>query len=218
MIKETMLEKERLIGKFKLQLFAEGDDNTDKTDDKIDEKDKTDDKTDEKKYTQKELNDLITKESRKSTEKLLKEMGFTDFTNAKDGMTKFKEWSDSQKSELDKLKDMVKDYEGKITTYELKIKESEYRDEILKIGVEPTKIGKVLKLVKLSDKEEFKDALEEVKSEFPELFTSDKSDKTDDKDKDKDKGKKDIGKFSSKNKSQSVEDKKAYLLAKYTKK
>src|SRR5690554_6122969 len=60
-----------------------------------------------KTFTQEDVNNLIAKETRKQQEKLLKKLGIDDFENAKEGMAKFKEWQESQKTEQEKQQEAL---------------------------------------------------------------------------------------------------------------
>lgn len=59
-------------------------------------------KAEGKTYSQEDVNNIVTKESRKATEKLLKDLGVEDFDSAKDGLSKLKAWQDEQKTEAEK--------------------------------------------------------------------------------------------------------------------
>lgn len=115
MVFKNMIMKDR--PKFNLQLFAEDKDEqtTDQAEQPGDEKDTATNKAEEKTFKQKDVNNIVAKESKKATEKLLKELGIEDFGNAKDGMAKFKEWQESQKNEQEKqqetLNNLTKDKE-----------------------------------------------------------------------------------------------------------
>lgn len=56
----------------------------------------------EKTFTQEDVNNVVTKEARAAQEKLLKQLGIEDFDNAKEGMKKFQEWQDAQKTDAEK--------------------------------------------------------------------------------------------------------------------
>lgn len=115
MVFKNMIMKDR--PKFNLQLFAEDKDEqtTDQAEQPGDEKDTATNKAEEKTFKQKDVNNIVAKESKKAIEKLLKELGIEDFGNAKDGMAKFKEWQESQKNEQEKqqetLNNLTKDKE-----------------------------------------------------------------------------------------------------------
>lgn len=114
MFKNTIM-KDR--PKLNLQLFAEDKDEqkTDQAEQPGDEKGTATDKAEEKTFKQEDVNNIVAKESKKATEKLLKELGIEDFENAKEGMVKFKEWQESQKTEQEKqqetLENLAKDKE-----------------------------------------------------------------------------------------------------------
>ena len=69
-----------------------------------------------KTFTQEDVNSLVAKEAKKAQEKLLKQLGVEDFNNAKDGLSKFKEWQESQKTEAQKQADRLKDLETNFST------------------------------------------------------------------------------------------------------
>jgi uncharacterized Ntn-hydrolase superfamily protein len=60
-----------------------------------------------KTFTQDEVNSIAAKEAKKAQEKFLKQLGFDDFKNAKDGFSKYKEWMDSQKLEAEKQSEQL---------------------------------------------------------------------------------------------------------------
>lgn len=53
-------------------------------------------------FNQDQVNNIVTREKREATEKMLKELGVDDFDSAKDGMEKFREWQESQMTEQEK--------------------------------------------------------------------------------------------------------------------
>src|SRR5690625_3288977 len=67
----------------------------------------TSEKVEERVFKQEDVNNIVAKESKKATEKLLKELGIDDFENAKDGLAKFKEWQESQKTEAEKQQELL---------------------------------------------------------------------------------------------------------------
>ncbi|MEK5038775.1 hypothetical protein [Sporosarcina sp. FSL K6-3457] len=64
--------------------------------------------TPDKTFTQTDVNNLVAKESKTAQEKLLKKLGIEDFDSAKDGLEKFREWQESQKSEAEKQAEALK--------------------------------------------------------------------------------------------------------------
>ncbi|KLV23073.1 hypothetical protein ABW02_20315 [Niallia circulans] len=73
--------------------------------------DKPEDTPPAKKFTQEDVNNLVAKEAKKAQEKLLKQLGVEDFNNAKEGLNKFKEWQESQKTEAEKQAERLKELE-----------------------------------------------------------------------------------------------------------
>jgi hypothetical protein len=60
---------------------------------------------------QSEVNRIVARERRKAQEKLLKELGIEDFENAKEGLQKFREWQESQKTEAQKQAERLQQLE-----------------------------------------------------------------------------------------------------------
>ncbi|WP_269757878.1 hypothetical protein [Thalassobacillus sp. C254] len=70
----------------------------------------------EKTFKQEDVNNVVAKETKKAQEKLLKQLGIEDFENAKEGMQKFKEWQDSQKTESEKQQERLTNLETSYNT------------------------------------------------------------------------------------------------------
>ena len=60
-----------------------------------------------KTFTQEDVNGLVAKEAKKAQEKVLRDLGITDFSSAKEGLNQFKQWQESQKSEADKQAELL---------------------------------------------------------------------------------------------------------------
>lgn len=81
-------------------------------------------KTEETKfYTQDDLNNIVAKESKKAIEKMLKDLGVEDVKSAKEGLKKFNEIQEAQKTDLQKALERAELAEQKIATYESEKKE-----------------------------------------------------------------------------------------------
>lgn len=78
--------------------------------------DKPGEKQGEKTFSQQDVNNLIARETKAATEKLLKSLGLTDFENAKDGISKFKEWQESQLTETEKQANALKEATSTLET------------------------------------------------------------------------------------------------------
>lgn len=123
-----------------------------------------------KTFSQEDVNNIAAKEAKKATEKLLKQLGVEDFNSAKEGLTKLREYQDSQKTEQDKLNE-------KLTTYESQAKESENtifslqaENAAIKAGItEEKNLNAVITLAKtkVHDDVDITKAIEMVVEEFP---------------------------------------------------
>ena len=102
-MKET---KERVP--MRLQFFAEENDEGNQEPTNLeDEEGTTTEIVEEKTFKQEDVNNIVAKESKKATEKLLKELGIEDFEGAKDGLVKFRKWQDDQKTEQELVNEKV---------------------------------------------------------------------------------------------------------------
>jgi hypothetical protein len=163
--------------KFNLQLFAEDKDEqtTDQAEQPGDEKDTATDKAEEKTFKQEDVNNIVAKESKKATEKLLKELGIEDFENAKDGMAKFKEWQESQKTEQEKqqetLNNLTKDKE--ILTSENQNLKSQI--SAMKQGVKADFVEDVVALAErlVNDETTIDEAIKAVVEKYPHFVGED---------------------------------------------
>lgn len=122
-----------------------------------------------KTFTQEDVNNIATKESRKAQEKLFKDLGIEDFEDAKEGMKKFQEWQESQKTEAEKK-------DEKLTNLEKEHLSIKSENELLKAqisaskqGVTPESIEDVVVLAKSLVTEEISidKAIEMVVEKYP---------------------------------------------------
>ena len=104
MSKYIQMKAPELLKALDLQYFADGGDNppADGGDNPAPQNPPKDPPAEQKTFTQEELNNLIAKEKKAAQENFLKSVGFDDFKNAKDGLAKFKDWQDSQKTDAEK--------------------------------------------------------------------------------------------------------------------
>lgn len=89
---------------------------------------------DDKTFTQEDVNNIVAKESRKAQEKLFKDLGIEDFEGAKEGMKKFHEWQESQKTEAEKK-------DEKLTNLEKEHLSIKSENELLKAQISASKQG-----------------------------------------------------------------------------
>ncbi|MFC5773697.1 hypothetical protein [Ectobacillus antri] len=128
-----------------------------------------------KTFTQEDVNGIAAKEAKKAQEKLLKQLGIQDFESAKDGLTKFREWQESQKTEQEKANE-------KLTSYENQVKESQdiifslkAENAAIKAGITDEKnLNAVITLAKtkVTDEVDIAQAITLVVEEFPHFKTA----------------------------------------------
>ena len=151
-----------------LQYFAEGEENPPAGEGEQQEQQQQEQKED-KTFTQKDVNNLIKKETAQATEKLLKSLGFEGFENAKDGITKFKEWQDSQKTDAEKqaaaLEQASKDLEA--TKAEKETLAAQLT--ALKFDADPEKLTDLIVLAKtrVTDEVTMDEALKQTLEQYP---------------------------------------------------
>ena len=153
-----------------LQYFAE-DDVLDKNSSDVDgtiEHDNQDEKP-AKTFTQDQVNGIVTKESRSAIEKTLKELGFEDFDNAKDGVQAYKEWQESQKTEQQKIAEQLESIKSEKTTIEQQFADLQAENLALKTGVIADSVEDVVALakVKVTDEKDIETAIKEVVEKYP---------------------------------------------------
>ena len=105
-------------------------------------------KTEEKTFTQEDVNNLVAKESKKAMEKLLRELGVEDMKSAKEGLKKFKEIQDAQKSDYDKALETIEKLTKENDTYKAEKKSLEEIDSIKNILKEKNIDEKYAKTIK----------------------------------------------------------------------
>ncbi len=151
---------------------------------KTEEKDKTivDNTTKSENYTQKDLSNLIAKETKKAQEKILKDLGVEDFKSAKEGLVKLKEIQDAQKTETQR----IQDENERLTKENNSLKEEKKEREIIdSIGdilsdmeIDKKYSNTIKKLMDLTDVEDYsaetlKPLVEKViNEELPMLFNN----------------------------------------------
>lgn len=127
-----------------------------------------DNKQDAKTFTQEDVNNILAKNSKSATEKLLKDLGIEDFKGAKDGLKKLKEWQDSQKTDLEKLTGDNDALTKSASEKDKLIAQYKTKELASSKGVtDPKMQEKAMKLAMLSDEEDMSKALDAVLVEFP---------------------------------------------------
>lgn len=125
----------------------------------------------EKTFTQDDVDNLIKRESSKQQEKLLKQLGIDDFDSAKEGMKKFQEWQDAQKTEqekqAEKLQQLESDYSS--TNEENTILKAQI--SAMKAGVIAESVEDVVVLAKtlVTDDVDMDAAIKQVVDKYPQF-------------------------------------------------
>lgn len=123
----------------------------------------------EKLLPQSDVNNLIAKETKRAQEKLLKQLGVEDFKSAKEGLAKFQEWQESQKTEAEKMADSLKDYETKYNTVSSENESLKAQISAMKLGVNADSVPDVVALAKnyVSDEVDLDAAMQMVVEKYP---------------------------------------------------
>ncbi len=122
-----------------------------------------------KTFTQDDVNNLITKESRAAQEKLLKQLGIEDFDGAKEGLEKFREWQESQKTEAERQAEALKEYETKTGTLTNENATLKAQLSALKAGVKAESADDVVALAErlVNDETDIDAAITTVIEKYP---------------------------------------------------
>lgn len=127
------------------------------------------DKADDKGFTQDDVNAIAAREAKKAQEALLKKLGIEDFDNAKEGMQKFKEWQDSQKTEAQKQAEAFEKAQEELNGYKGTVSELKAEIAALKNDVNPDSLKDVITLANnlVSEDVTIDDAMKQVIEKYP---------------------------------------------------
>ena len=122
-----------------------------------------------KTFTQEDVNNIVAREAKKAQEKLLKQLGIEDFKSAKEGLEKFREWQEAQKTEAEKQAERLQKLE---TDYQSVASENEMLKaqlSALKAGVNPDSVQDVVILAKamVNDDVDMDQAIQKVLEKYP---------------------------------------------------
>ncbi len=125
--------------------------------------------TEEPTLKQSDVNNLIAKETKKAQEKLLKQLGVEDFNNAKEGLAKFKEWQESQKTEAEKQAEQLEATNKALQEAAQAKQELEYKLAALEVGVNKDSLEDALVLAQryVNDETDITTALTKVVEKYP---------------------------------------------------
>src|SRR5690554_5439248 len=118
-------------------------------------------------FTQEDVNRIAAREAKEAQEKLLKQLGIEDFESAKEGLQKFREWQEAQKTEAEKQAERLKKLEESNQTLKAQL-------AALEAGVNPDSVADVVILAKnmMSDDLDMKGAIQKVLEKYPHFKAS----------------------------------------------
>jgi len=120
-------------------------------------------------FNQDEVNAYVARESKKSLEKALKELGVEDFKSAKDGLSKLRADQESQKSEYQKMKELADTLTKQIADKDVEIQSHTLKTSLLSAGVRADKMKIALASVSQYDGDTMDDKVQAFITDNPEL-------------------------------------------------
>lgn len=124
-----------------------------------------------KTFTQDDVSGLVAKETKKAQEKLLKSLGVTDFNTAKEGLQKYNEMIESQKTDQQRKDDELATYQTQAQQAEEKATLLESKLAAFELNVNADDLEDVLVLAKAKGKDDIKEAIAEVIARYPHFTT-----------------------------------------------
>lgn len=165
-----------------LQFFAEGGESGDQApvneqsggQEQTNETGTAPEKAEERLFRQEDVNNIVAREVKKTQEKLLKELGIDDFENAKEGLQKFREWQESQKTEQEKLQETLQKFQADNETLTNENANLKAQLAALKQGVKADSLEDVIALAErlVNDETTIDDAIKQVIEKYPHFAES----------------------------------------------
>lgn len=130
---------------------------------------KQDQQPNDKTFTQDDVNNIVAKEVKKAQEKLLKQLGIDDFNSAKEGLQKFKEWQESQKTEAQKQAERLQQLEQQFTAVQQEKEALAAQLAAVKAGVHADFVEDVVVLAQrlVNDDTTLEEAITKVIEKYP---------------------------------------------------
>src|SRR5690554_1036336 len=122
-----------------------------------------------KTFTQEDVNNIVAREVKKAQEKFLRQLGVEDFNSAKEGMQRFREWQESQKTEAEKQAEQLQKLQEQSQTLATENEQLKAKLAAVQAGVDPNSIDDVVVLAKnyLSDDVDLNTAIGKVLEKYP---------------------------------------------------
>lgn len=136
------------------------------------------DDDDEKPIPQWKVNKIVTREVRKAQEDLLRQLGIEDFESAKEGLQKFREWQDAQKSQEEKQLEQLKKMEQQLTGFQTENAKLKAQIAALKAGVKSDSLEDVIVLANnlVDEDTSIDEAIQKVLNKYPQFKQTIESD------------------------------------------
>src|SRR5699024_8675852 len=159
-----------------LQFFAENGESGDQTpteqsgeQEQTNETGTAPEKAEEKLFRQEDVNNIVAREAKKAQEKLLKELGIDDFDNAKEGLAKFREWQESQKTEQEKQQEKLQELQTNNETLASENANLKAQLSAVKQGIKADSVEDVIALAErlVNDETTIDDAIKQVIEKYP---------------------------------------------------
>lgn len=143
-------------------------------------------KSEEVMIPQSQVGGIVAKETKSAIEKMLKDLGVEDVKSAKDGLKKFKEIQEAQKTEGEKAKEELENYKSKYEEATNQIKQSKIdsgvKDILKSLSIDEKHLKTITKLTDLSgvyeddlDTEKLKIEIEKtLEEDLPMLLSTDR--------------------------------------------
>ena len=110
--------------------------------------------TPETTFSQADVNAIASKEAKTAQEKMLKQLGIEDFDSAKEGMKKFQEWQESQKTEQQLKDEKLQELETNFSSTSDENTVLKAQISAMKVGVKADSVSDVVTLAKTMVTEE----------------------------------------------------------------
>lgn len=125
----------------------------------------------EKLFKQEDVNNIVAREVKENQEKLFKDLGIEDFESAKDGLAKFREWQDEQKTEKEKATEKMNALEKENADFKAQLSTLAAKNEALKQGVKGEAVDDVILLAQSQVSEEvtIEQAIKNVLEKYPQF-------------------------------------------------
>lgn len=120
-------------------------------------------------FTQEDVNNIVARETKKVQEKIIKQLGVEDFKTAKEGIEKFREWQESQKTEQERQQEqfnaLKQNYESVLAEKEKLVAQV----SAMKAGVRADSVEDVVVLANalVNDEVTIDEAIKQVTEKYP---------------------------------------------------